>query len=388
MPQPRKTSGRAKQRAAAPKSPPSTPRPQRAATPTRSRPARANRAARQDPPLPPDLIDYFHGQGMIDLIVAEHVPDDASAGDVLRLLLEARRLGADPIRGDVYLARGSSRDGSAPAYAVAARRDTLLAYAHRQPGFLGTEESAIFEHDTFERGKGDPSAETLADRAGISHTTGMPGKRGPVVGAWCVAGMEGKPLTVRILEAAEFVGTVDERAQMDPDDPKRLHPDLCVIAAAMSNALRIATSLNDVVGADELHARRSPVASVSGSPPIFAEGPRDSLDERILTAHARAQELDRMMWPAAKVRARLASCHAPDGDPTVYDEHRRMLAGEIELDGAHETVRRTDPDRLRARLAELFEFDASTLDAEDLAEYLAEKRAITAALEAFDAAAA
>jgi hypothetical protein len=393
MPQARKSSAatKPKQQATKPRrrKPPTTPKPQGAATPSRrssGKPARKPGQARQPVPLPADLVEHF-GQDRIDLIRGECLPDDASAADELRLLLEARRLGADPLRGDVYLARGGSRDGAAFEYAVAAKRDCLLRYAQRQPGFAGHDEAAIFENDTFERGKPTGDGPTLAARAGVAHTTGMPGKRGELVGAWCAAEMLGKPPTVRILDAADYVGTIAEREQLDPDDPKRRHPDLCMIAAAMSNALRIAAGLNDVVGAEEIGARPAPLPQIgSTAPTIFEEGPVDDLDTRILDAYRQAQALDATLWPAAKVRGALASAKAladeTGGDPAVYDDGRRELADDIERAVQVEQAARRDPAASERRLKELRAFDPSDLDADALREYETEVAAIEAVLHA------
>lgn len=378
-------------RAAAPKDA-AKPQRQRAATPRRSTPRRTPGQARQLPPLTADLVEHFGGQDHLELIVSECVPPDAMPGDVLRLLLEARRLQADPIRRDVYLTPNRSRDGAGTEYSVAARRDCLLAYARRQPTFIGHDEAPIFEHDSFKRGKPNATAATLAERAGIEHETGMPGKRGEVVGAWCVAQMRNEDPVVRILDAAEYVGTPEERLALDPDDPKRTHPDLCMVAAAMCNCLRIAAGLNDVVGADELTRRPEPLPDLSEpvAPAIFDDGPRDELDARILDAYTQAQALDPLLWPPAKLRARLASAFGTPGTPDDpkggYNYRRGELAAEIEHDVAAEVTRRRDPVANARRLDELRAFDPSTLDAEDLAAYQAELAAVEAAVDAAAAA--
>lgn len=378
----------AKRQSAAKKPAPRKPQPQRAAVPRTARKRAAPTAARQNPPLPVDLIEHFGGQERIDLIVAERVPDDASAGDVLRLLLEARRLQVDPLRGDVYLARDRSRDGAGTTYAVAAKRDALLAYARRQMMFVGHDEAAIYAEDRFERGKPDAEGRTLAERAGIAHTSGMPGKRGALVGAWCAAEMRGEPPVVRVLDAAQYVGTEDERNQLDPDDPKRLFPDACMIAAAMCNALRIAAGLNDVVGSEELTRRPEPLPQLGGRAalPIFAEGPVDELDARILDAYQQAQALDALLWPPAKVRGRLASAKATadkdGGDPAVLDRLRDELASEIERDVAAEVARRHDPVVAARRLGELHAFDPTDLDEDARREYDTERAALEAIVAA------
>jgi hypothetical protein len=373
-----------KQRAAAPKKPARrAPRKQSAAVPPAVNRSRAGQA-RQDPPIPADLIDYFGGQAMVDLIVHEHVPEDATAGDVLRLLLEGRRLKADLLRGDVWLGRDAAREGMGSSYTVTARRDTLLRYASSFEAFRGTAEDAICAKDTFKRGKPDPSARTLAERVGITHETGMPDQRGDVVGGWCVVDMAGQEPTVRVLKAGPYIGTEAERAQLAEDDIVRRHPELCMIAAAMSNALRKATNLNDVVGADEV--TRRPDLPVAAAPPIFEEGPVDAFDARILDAYRQAQTLDALLWPPAKVRAHLASAKAAanegDADPATYDRLRGDLADEIERDVQETIARKRDPVALRRRLDELRAFNPGTLDAEDLREFTTELAAVEAAARA------
>lgn len=385
---PAQTTSARKQRAATPKKPPKrrAPRAQKAATPSRSGGRRPAAQARQDPPLPADLVAHFGGQDMVDLIVHEHVPEDATAGDTLRLLLEGRRLGADLLRGDCYLKRDAGRDAAGLGYVVVAKRDTLLRYAAGFAGFLGTAEAAIFAKDTFKRGKPDPAATTLAERAGIVHETGMPGQRGDVVGAWCVTGIGGKELTVRILEAVQYIGTAAEREALDEEDVTRRHPDLCMIAAAMSNALRIATNLNDVVGADELTNRPAAPAPEAAAPAIFEEGPVDELDARILNAYRDAQALDALLWPPAKLSAHLASAKvAEDGGeatPEAYNASRESIALNIEEDVQREIARRRDPVALKRRLDELRAFDPSTLDEDDLRDYTTERAAVEAAARA------
>jgi hypothetical protein len=373
-----------RQRAAAPKKPArKAPRKQSAAVPPAVNRTRAGQA-RQDPPIPADLIAHFGGQAMVDLIVHEHVPEDATAGDVLRLLLEGRRLKADLLRGDVWLSRDAAREGMGSSYSVTAKRDTLLRYASTFAEYRGTAEDAVCAKDTFKRGKPDPAARTLAERAGITHETGMPGQRGEVIGGWCVVEMAGHELTVRVLQAGPYIGTEAARAQLAEDDIVRRHPDLCMIAAAMSNALRKATNLNDVVGADEL--TRRPDLPVAAAPPIFEEGPVNALDARILDAYRQAQALDALLWPPAKVSAHLASAKAlaaeQGGDPAVYDEARAELAGEIERDVQAAVARNRDPVALRRRLDELRAFDPRSLDAEDLREYTTELAAVEAAARA------
>jgi hypothetical protein len=375
------------------------PKSQRAAVPSkagggaRRRPATGASPARQDPPIPVDLISHFGGQPTVDLIVHECVPSDASAGDVLRLLLEARRRGADPLRYDVYLAREGSRDGGARGYAVAAKRDCLLRYANRLPDFLGHDEAPIYEKDVFKRGKPQPEAQTLAERVGIEHETGMPGLRGEVVGAWAAAEMRGKPPTVRILEAAKYLGDTAERNALDPNDARARYPDGCMIAAAMSNVLRIACGLNDVVGAEELSRRPDPAPALGGlagqpvAPAVFPEGPTDDIDARILDAYTQAQALDRLMWPPAKVSAHLASAvaaanNSPTAGPATIDDLREKLAADIERDVAAEVAHRRDPQANARRLAELRAFDATDLDAETLIAYRTELAAVEAAVEA------
>jgi hypothetical protein len=353
---------------------------QRAATPSST--ARSTGQARQSPPIPASVLEHFGGQETVDLIVAECVPPDASAGDVLRLLLEARRLGAEPLRGDVYLARAPSRDGAGIGYTVAAKRDCLLRYAISQTDFMGHDERAIFEKDTFTHGEGDGDANTLAKRAGIAHSSAMPGARGKIVGAWCAAEMRGEPPTVRVLAADDYVGTEEERNQLDPDDPKRTHPDLCMIAAAMSNALRIATSLNDVIGAEELSKRPEPLPHLEAPVPvIFEEGPVDELDARIIDAYRQAQALDAMLWPPAKLSAHLASAkaraaEAGDGEARAYELERNALAAAIERDVQIEQARRRDPIANARRLAELRAFDPSDLDEDARREYDTERGAL------------
>jgi hypothetical protein len=381
------------QRAAAPKKPTRrrrAPQAQSAAVPsgTARRPARQ---ARQDPPIPADLVAHFGGQPMVDLIVHEQVPEDATAGDVLRLLLEGRRLGADLLRGDVFLKREGSRDGAGLGYAVVAKRDTLLRYADGLRDFLGHDEAPIFKDDLFRRGKPDADAGTLVERAGITHESGMPGSRGDLVGAWCVVEMRGKPPTVRVLDADQYLGTKQERAALDPDEVRARYPDACMVAAAMCNALRIATNLNDVVGADELSKRPEPLPQLGEppAPPVFEEGPVDALDSRIMDAYRQAQALDPLLWTPAKVTAHLASAKTAaievaatldeplDGaDPATYDRLRSELAAEIERDVQLEQARRRDPVANAKRLGELRAFDPSDLDEDARREYDTERSAL------------
>jgi len=371
------------QRASKPKAPARKPRTQRAATPSRSTPRRPSQG-RQDPPIPADLIAHFGGQQMVDLIVSECVPDDAGAADVLRLLLEGRRLQADPLRGDVFLKREGSRDGAGLGYSVVAKLKALLRHAERQTDFLGHDEGAIFKDDLFRKGKPDATAATLAERAGITHESGMPGSRGDLVGAWCVAEMRGKPPTIRVLDVEHYLGSKQERAALDPDDVRARYPDGCMIAAAMCNALRVATSLNDVVGADEVNRRPDPLPDLSEpvAPAIFEEGPVDDIDTRILDAYRQAQALDVMLWPPAKLSAHLASAKvAEDGTQASAEIHaaaRARIAAEIEHDVQLEQARRRDPVANAKRLKQLREFDPDGLDDAERREYDTELAALEA----------
>ena len=383
MPAPKKSAATpARQRAAKPK-----PRQQKKRAPraqSAAIPGAPRRPSSQLPPLTQDLIDYFQGDERLQLIVEECVPDDATPSDVLRLLLEARRLGADPLRHDVFLRREGSRDGAGLTYAVAAKRDALVRYANRQPDFLGHDEAPIFKNDTFKRGAPNGDGKTLAERAGITHESGMPGDRGALVGAWCVAEMRGKPPTVRILDAEQYLGTEAERNQRDPEDVKRRYPDACMIAAAMSNALRIACGLNDVVGAEELTVRPPAATEPAAEPAMFADGPRDDLDTRIVRAHQEAQTLDPMLWPPAKIAAHLASARTLGADEggASFDEARAMLAEEIESDVQRHIAMRRDPTAIAKRLRELRAFDPADLDEEARREYDTELAAILHAADA------
>lgn len=376
-----------KQRAATPKRPTRKRKPKAESTQTAATPGAPHRGrrARQLPPLTPSLIEHFGGQERLELVIAENVPDDATPSDVLRLLLEAKRLGADILRGDVYLARDFSRNGADGGYTVAAKRDTLLRYANTLDDFLGHDERAIFAEDEFEHGEPDADGKTLAKRAGITHKSAMPGKRGDCVGAWCAVDMRDEPPTVRVLDAARYVGTKAERDTLDPEDPKRRHPDGCMIAAAMSSALRIGASLNDVVGAEELTKRPEPLPDLSQRlpPPLFEDGPHDELDGRILNAYREAAALDPMMWTPAKISARVASARAvADENETLFDEMRTTLAMAIEGDVQMTIAARRDPAALERRLRELRAFDPSTLDEETLREYRTERTAVEAAARA------
>jgi len=383
------------QRAARPKAKPK-PRPQSAAVPRRSGGAarRPPGRARQLPPLTADLVEHFGGQDRVDLIVSECVPPDATAGDVLRLLLEARRLRADPLRHDVYLARGSSRDGAGVEYSVAARRDALLAFAERQDDFEGFEAEAVYKGDTFGRAEPIADGDTLRKRAGVTHTTvGVPEDAERPVAAWCIVARRNRPPVVFVARAAEYMAAADFDA-LDPDDPRKRYPDRWLVKVAMCWPLRMAFGLNDVVGAEELTKRPDPLPDLGerAAPAIFKEGPVDDLDARILDAYTQAQALDALLWPPAKVSARLASARAKaaetGGDPATFDALRDELAAEIEVAVAAETARRRDPHANRRRLAELRAFDASTLDEDDLRGYRTELAAVEAMVQADEASAA
>jgi hypothetical protein len=383
------------------------PRRQRAATPAKRKPARKPRAqraavpsavtrssgARQTPPIPPDVLEHFGGQERVELIVQECVPPDATAGDVLRLLLEARRLHADPLRREVYLARGMSRDGAGIEYAVAAKRDTLLAYAERLEDFAGWQAEAIYKGDTFARV--DPKADgTLRERGGISHTS--EGLREPEdgerpLGAWCIVERRGRPPVTFVARSAEYL-PADEWASLDADDPRKRYPDRYIVKVAMCWPLRTVCGLTDVVGAEELSARPqipTPQATQPAVPAIFEEGPMDALDARILDAYRQAAALDPMMCPPAKLSAHLASARATavevaanldeplDGfDQSTYDTLRDKIALELERLVAAEVARRRDPVALRRRLEELRAFDPSTLDEDARREYDTERAAV------------
>lgn len=336
------------------------PRRQQARKPA-SRPARARRPPARltagDIVLPRELAERFD-QETRDLVLAR-LPEGATAGDFARLLAEAARLGADPIRGDVFLKLDSSRDGADREFAVVARLDALLAYAERHPGYRGHAEAAIFADDEFQLGDVDGEGRTLRERAGVRHLTGMPGRSGDLVGAWCAVEVEGREPVVRIINADDFVGTAEERASLDPDDPRRRHPDFCAIAAAMSNAIRRAFQLNDLVGADEIHGTLTPgqASSATASSPTDRLGsPLDEIDREVVAMYHAAHERGiGATWPAAKVRALLLGAQS--------DDERRELAAAIREDVARPMV---------ARLAELDHFDTDGLDEDEQAAYDAE----------------
>lgn len=373
-------------------------RQQRAAKPkprgARKRPAQPQRAAvpgaptgqpRSLPPLTDDLIAYFGGREMLDLIVEDCVPDDASKGDVLRLLLEARRLRADPLRRDVYLAREASRDGGGVGYTVAARRDALLAFAERQHDFRGFDADAVYAKDTYERVKPNGSGVTLRERAGVVHVRGgvADDDRGDLLFAWCAVERADRPVLFFEARMAEYM-PADDLQLLDPEDPRKRYTNRWLVKVAMCWTLRELYGLSDVVGAEELGKRPAPLPDMRepAAPTMFADGPRDPIDTRIINAHRDAQALDALLWPVAKVSARIASAKAlaaeQGGDPTVLDEARAELASEIERDVQAEQARRHDPAKLRKRLLELRAFDPSTLDEEDLRDYQTERDAVEA----------
>jgi hypothetical protein len=325
------------------KAKPAAPRRQAAATPkprgktTAPRPQRSRRAAPARRALPADLVEHFGGDERVELILAECVPQDASPADELRLLLEARRLGADPLRRDVYLARGVSRDGSDFEYSVAARRDALLRFAEQQPDFAGHDEAAIYSEDEFAHGDPEGEGDTLRKRAGVRHVQQNPAKRGELVGAWCAVERRGRPPLVFVATATEYLPPEDVAA-MEPDDPRRRYPDRYLVKAAMCWPLRMLYGLNDVVGAEELREATVavPVETREVLPPAA-----DELGVRIAELYAEAKRIDLISWTPAKIRARLT-----DAD----DQAREELAADL------------------GRLAELREFDREDVDEDTLAE--------------------
>lgn len=352
----------------------------------------------QMPPLTPSIEAYFgggdaeHGRARIELIIAERVPQDASKGDVLRLLLEARRLVADPLRGDVYLTRDQARDGREATYTVAAKRDALLAFAERQDDFQGWDARAIYPGDDFQQV--DPVPEgTLRERGGIIHRSkGLPAKDVKPIGAWCVVEREGRPPVSFVARMDEYMPT-DELDARDPSDPWRRYTDRMIVKAAMCWPLRNVFGLTDVVGAEELTRRTTTVEQPTAAPAIFDDGPRDLIDERILVAYRQARELDPMLWPQARLSARLASAKADAGGNTnTFDELRDALAVEMERDVQTENARRRDPEATRKRLDELRAFGRDTFEdgSDEQREYDTELAALeTVARElGIDAAAA
>lgn len=380
------TKARKPQGAAAPSRPRRKPpaRPQSAAVPGAPRAGQS----RQLPPLTPEQLAYFGSAERLGLVVAECVPQDATQGDILRLLLEAQRLKADPLRGDVYLARAASRDGSGIGYTVAAKRDTLLAYAECFADFEGFDAQAIYKGDKFARVDPTPDG-TLRQRGGISHTSeGLePPEDERPLGAWCVVARQGRPVVTFVARSSEYL-PADEWPALDAEDPRKRYPDRYMVKVAMCWPLRMLYGLTDVVGAEELSARPAALPDMRepAVPAMFADGPRDALDTRIVNAHRDAQILDPMLWPPAKVRGRLASARAladeTGGDPAVFDQARDEIASEIERDVQLMTARRRDPAALLARLKELRAFDPSTLDADDLRDYQTERAAVEAAAAA------
>lgn len=379
---------KARQRARKPAVPP-----QRAATPTRGAGPRASRKpgqARQNPPIPADLIEHFGGQDQVDLIVAECVPEDASPGDVLRLLLEARRLGADPLRHGVYLARERARDGGDYGFSVAAKRDTLLAYAERQPDFRGFDCDAVYVGDVFKRVAPIGDGSTLRERAGVVHTreqeppTDGAEIQAKLVRAWCAVERENRPPLVFEALAAEYQPG-DEWDTLDPDDPRKRYPNRHLVKVAMCWPLRMLFGLNDVVGAEELSRRSDPLPQI-GTPPARAAGaledPKDPLDARIAGHFATARAIDPLLWPPAKVQTRLASARAeadkPGAEKTAYDDRRGELADEMAADIEAALIRGWTPQQVGKRLAELRAFGTDSLDDDTLREYKVSLAAVEA----------
>jgi hypothetical protein len=354
---------------AEPKAKPAAPRRQSAATPKpRAHRPRRRAAVPMAAALPLDVVEHF-GDDRVAMVRAE-LPPGATERDLYRLLAEAKRLGADPARGDVYLSRGQARDGAATEYSVAAKLDPLLRFVERTPGYAGHDEGAIFETDEFQQGEVIGDGKTLRERAGIRHVSAEPWKRDKLWGAWCAVEVTGRPPTVRVIKADDYIGTAEERALLEPDDPRRRFPEQCAIAAAMAYTLRRAVGLNDLVGADELQAPkfRASAAPAPGPAPA-ANGdrtaePLDELDRQVIAEFTRATEHAAGLWPRAKVRARLLACQD--------DEAREALANEI-----HNTTSQA----ITARLIELDRFDAIDLDEEARREYDREVATLRAALE-------
>jgi hypothetical protein len=348
----------------APKKKPGQPRPQRAATPKRGVVTKDQRRTREQSrsqpriTLPDDLIADIGGPDRLALIRAD-LPEDASDGDLLRLLLEARRLGADPTRRDLYLKRSFSRDGGGTGYDVVAKRDALLRHAEAQSGFEHAE-GAIFDNDTFARSKPSGFADTLEGRVGIEHTSGHPKDRGALWGAWCAVAVGGKEPIVRVISAEDYIGTAAERAALDPEDPRRLHPDQCMIAAAMSLTIRIACSLNDVVGADEMN---TPASAVSLAV-IDDEDERTTHLTAKLGALLRASALiDPLLWTATKLRARLENETTEAVDALIAEVAADLVP------------------KLEARRADMERFDATDLPDEDRVEYDRQREEIEGSID-------
>lgn len=333
-----KRGSKAKKPAAAKRQAAATPSPRKG--PARRAPQRTGAPARRT--LPPDLVEHFGGEERIDLIRAECVPHDASPADELRLLLEARRLLADPLRRDVYLARGVSRDGADFEYSVAARRDALLRFAERQPDFLGHDEAAIYSEDEFTHGDPEGEGTTLRKRAGVHHVQQNPAARGELAGAWCAVERRGRPPLVFVATCTEYLPAEDVAA-MEPDDPRRRYPDRYMVKAAMCWPLRMLYGLNDVVGAEEL---RQVVAAPTVETREVLPPAADELGVRIAELYAEAARIDLIAWTPAKIRARLT-----DAD----DQAREELAADL-------------LETIRGRLVELHGFDREDVDEDTLAE--------------------
>jgi phage recombination protein Bet len=248
---------------------------------------------------------------MRNLIKQALLPSDATDADLFYLLEMAATYKLDPFARELWAVKMPGRNAGQGAHlTIMVGRDGMLAIAERHPEHQGYRCQAVYEHDQFSY-SADARQAPDGTWTHVSHSFGMPNKRGELLGAWAEVYRAGRPPVF-------FYAPLEEYDKGDNDySPWRKQRTVMIEKCALVTALRHAYRISGLYIADEMSgamlAPKAEVAKVESGEANWGD------DEGI--KHRLGDLFAALQYPPAKQRLKLAGLSG--------DDERRALIQEL-----------------------------------------------------------
>lgn len=253
--------------------------------------------------------------------------------EIAQALEVAIAIGLNPWTGEIHAGKSRGRDGEEGRLLIMVGRDGLLRKAEEFPDYRGYDAAVVYEGDDFVQGDPDPEGKTLRARAGISHRRpGFPRADAQVLGAWCVAEREGRPLRTVISRLDEYMGHAKT--------PWGKTTSVMMEKVPISLAHRTLINLSGVYLEEEV-AHVLEGADVTELPPARTEDlswPETPEGERIRAAYLRLEEAAPGVWPAAKMEMIIPGLRTQEEQRALADQMEREAAIAEDRNKANEPV--------------------------------------------------
>lgn len=240
--------------------------------------------------------------------------NDAECGQALEL---ARGLDLNPLAQEIW-ASAYTRNGGDRHVLIMVGRDGLLKNANRYGDYRGYDSDVIHAQDDFRRVPPKPESKSLRERAGVSHTYGLPAERGEIVGAWCAAERAGRPPRFFLALLSEYMPPPGNKRDKSPWGSQT---SVMIEKVAISVVHKTLCSITGVYVEEEVDRLRRADAEGTAEEVPGPDFGGDAVGARIKAAAERIWAADPSLLPPARLEMML---------PGLTEEGRAQLADELE----------------------------------------------------------